>query len=124
MNNRSPLTPMTNLKLLTRVASMEESLPSKKILFHPEDKENNPSTCSQTNLRRCYSENVDHSTKVSSKVAKKTLKRYKTFCNDENLSIKNGIQDLGNLRSISEKALITQVEYSRKYRSLGSLTEK
>ncbi|XP_068209006.1 uncharacterized protein [Palaemon carinicauda] len=126
---RSPLTPMTNLKLLTRIASMEESLSTttKKVLFEKENKcqEVVPSLASGLLRRRYNSECLGQSENNFSKEAKGVLRKHPT---SDNYSPPNSpgnlvLEGVGQIPSIDDLTT-TRPEVSRKDKSLGLLSEK
>ncbi|KAK7075172.1 positive regulation of DNA endoreduplication [Halocaridina rubra] len=140
-SGKSPLTPMTNLKLLTRIASMEESLStcSKKSLF---GKENDPysyddtscltTTASSTNypggtiLRRYNSECLRRNGGTSLKPSTNSLRKYPTSdiypvpSSPGNLVL----EGIGRIPSVDETIPGRAGEVSRKDKSLGLLSEK
>ncbi|CAL4190947.1 unnamed protein product [Meganyctiphanes norvegica] len=146
---RSPFTPMTNLKLLTRVASMEESLSSKKVLFRadnvanqenekpvsiPEKNSNNVFTTTHTsssisNLRRHRSENGSTRGGRSRDVVRggSTLRKHPTGLEYPTPSSPGNlvIDKIGYIPSVDESSpVIKPTEGSRKDKSLGLLSEK
>lgn len=134
VNGRSPITPTSNLKLLTRIASMEESFSSKKMLFHNKGigiKLNENSVVlkshvtqtksrQKTKLQRYNSDSVTTG-QASGKAASASRAVLKKHCStDDHSKVVGG---LGHLAPLDE--IITRpTESSRKDKSLGLLSEK
>lgn len=131
---RSPLTPTSNLKLLTRIASMEESFSSKKMLFHNKSigcnvNENSPAlksqvtktkTCLKPKLQRYNSDSVS-SGRASGKATSARKTAFKKHCSTDDHS--QVVAGLGHLVPLDD--IITRpTESSRKDKSLGLLSEK
>ncbi|KAK8729017.1 hypothetical protein OTU49_008592 [Cherax quadricarinatus] len=135
---KSPLTPMSNLKLLTRIASMEESLTSKKVLFQSINDQKvqcssnvdsllTSSSTAQTipNFQHHSSEclhqsNNQSNTSTSTHLKHTTSSYYLTPSSPGCLVTGN----LGNLSSVDEISSNRSSEGSRKDKSLGLLSEK
>lgn len=130
---RSPLTPTSNLKLLTRIASMEESFSSKKMLFHNKSigsklNEKSPglgSHVTQTKsrqklkLQRYNSDSVSTGRAVGNSASASRMALRKHSSTDDHAQI----MGLGHLAPLEE--IITRpTESSRKDKSLGLLSEK
>nr|XP_045613554.1 uncharacterized protein LOC123767697 [Procambarus clarkii]XP_045613555.1 uncharacterized protein LOC123767697 [Procambarus clarkii]XP_045613556.1 uncharacterized protein LOC123767697 [Procambarus clarkii]XP_045613557.1 uncharacterized protein LOC123767697 [Procambarus clarkii]XP_045613558.1 uncharacterized protein LOC123767697 [Procambarus clarkii]XP_045613559.1 uncharacterized protein LOC123767697 [Procambarus clarkii]XP_045613560.1 uncharacterized protein LOC123767697 [Procambarus clarki len=136
---RSPLTPMSNLKLLTRIASMEESLTSKKVLFQNQSISDKESQCSSNveflaasnattknvSFRRhnseCLGQSPRHLTRSTS-----TFRKHPTNTDYPRLSSPGNLvtENMGNLPSVDETTCNRSSEGSRKDKSLGVLSEK
>lgn len=132
---RSPLTPTSNLKLLTRIASMEESFTSKKVLFHNKGIGNKASENSavlvshvtrtkpsqKQKLQRFNSDSVSTS-QVSNKSSVTSGKiGLKKHCStDDHSKVPEGVGHLAPLDEIVARP----TEGSRKDKSLGLLSEK
>ncbi|KAK8729019.1 hypothetical protein OTU49_008592 [Cherax quadricarinatus] len=134
---KSPLTPMSNLKLLTRIASMEESLTSKKVLFQSINDQKvqcssnvdsllTSSSTAQTipNFQHHSSEclhqsNNQSNTSTSTHLKHTTSSYYLTPSSPGCLVTGN----LGNLSSVDEISSNRSSEGSRKDKSLGLLSE-
>lgn len=131
---RSPLTPTSNLKLLTRIASMEESFSSKKMLFHNKSigsklNENSPTLESHTTqtksrqkpkLQRYNSDSVSTG-QGSGKVASASRTALRKHCStDDHSQVMVGLGHLAPL----EEIITRPTESSRKDKSLGLLSEK
>ncbi|XP_066987804.1 uncharacterized protein [Macrobrachium rosenbergii] len=134
-SKRSPLTPMTNLKLLTRVASMEESLStsSKKVLFEKENKNQEVSSSKIVSshisgmLRRRYnSECLRQSENGLPKEAKGMLRKHPTSDNYPPPSSPGNLvlEGIGQISSVDDSITARPPEVSRKDKSLGLLSEK
>lgn len=134
MMGRSPLTPTSNLKLLTRIASMEESCSSKKVLFHNKnigttENENplaldscvtQPKSRQKPKLQRYNSDGVCTG-RVSGKAtpaSRAALKKHSTKDDHYQMMLK-----LGHLPPLDESTS-RPTESSRKDKSLGLLSEK
>lgn len=123
---RSPLTPTSNLKLLTRIASMEESFTSKKVLFNGKGAKMTGKLPSQTRphqkqkLQRYNSDNLS-SQRVSGKaMAGETTSLKKHSSTD---SHPQSLESVGHLPPLDE-VITRPSEGSRKDKSLGLLSEK
>ncbi|KAK3890754.1 hypothetical protein Pcinc_005326 [Petrolisthes cinctipes] len=135
---RSPLTPMSNLKLLTRIASMEESLTSKKGLFQSqcENSENiSPPVLTESipkakvpqlgKLRRHKSESQNQNGGKSELGKCNTFRKhpsssdYPSISSPGNLVLEGNVGQLTPLDEVSQRS-----ECSRKDKSLGLLSEK
>ncbi|KAK4325837.1 hypothetical protein Pmani_003615 [Petrolisthes manimaculis] len=135
---RSPLTPMSNLKLLTRIASMEESLTSKKGLFQSqcENSENiSPPVLTESipkakvpqlgKLRRHKSESQNQNGGKSELGKCSTFRKhpsssdYPSISSPGNLVLERSVGQLTPLDEVSQRS-----ECSRKDKSLGLLSEK
>ncbi|MPC26329.1 Transcription factor E2F7 [Portunus trituberculatus] len=123
---RSPLTPTSNLKLLTRIASMEESFTSKKMLFNSKGTTISKKVPSQTRPRQKqrlqrYNSDGLSTQQASSKAMtgeKTTLKKHSSTD-----SHSQGLEGVGHLPPLDE-VIARPSEGSRKDKSLGLLSEK
>ncbi|XP_050734911.1 uncharacterized protein LOC127007719 isoform X2 [Eriocheir sinensis] len=131
---RSPITPTSNLKLLTRIASMEESFSSKKMLFHNKCIGNKLDENSlvlkphitqtksrqKPKLQRYNSDSVSTG-RASGKASSASRAVLKKHCSIDDHS--QGVAGLGHLAPLDE-VITRPTESSRKDKSLGLLSEK
>ncbi|XP_042216346.1 uncharacterized protein LOC121862283 isoform X2 [Homarus americanus] len=139
-SGRSPPTPMSNLKLLTHIASMEESLTSKKVLFQNQsvsDKMTQSPSFVQTcvtsssatknlsSLRRYNSDCLGQSQSRLNR-STSTLRKHPTSSDYPRPSSPGNlvIEGMGQLPSVDETSTNRSSEGSRKDKSLGLLSEK
>lgn len=104
----SPVTPLSNLKMLTRIASMEEHIPSKKDLFSSP-----PVLKNKIKLRRCVSDLPGNVEKFQQS-SKLKLKKYTSA----------DIEQSQSQEESKKKGTGIGSETSRREKSLGLLCEK
>ncbi|XP_063878444.1 transcription factor E2F8-like isoform X1 [Scylla paramamosain] len=123
---RSPLTPTSNLKLLTRIASMEESFTSKKMLFNTKGTNMSEKLPSQTRprqkqkLQRYNSDSLNTQRASNKAMAGEKISLKKHSSTD---SHSQGLEGVGHLPPLDE-VITRPSEGSRKDKSLGLLSEK
>ncbi|RXG56350.1 Transcription factor E2F7 [Armadillidium vulgare] len=103
----SPVTPLSNLKMLTRIASMEEHIPSKKDLFSSQP------PVRKNKLRRCVSDLPSNQKKIQHP-SKPKFKKYTSVDIEQSQSKEESYKKGTGIGS----------ETSRREKSLGLLCEK
>ncbi|ROT73541.1 putative transcription factor E2F7 [Penaeus vannamei] len=140
---RSPLTPMSNLKLLTRIASMEESISSKKALFGHEKSACGdgasptkgtlpakapalPAGGPASTLRRHNSDCLGQANTRAKLGRSTTLRKHPTSSDYPTPSSPGNLvmESVGRIPSVDDSCATRASEGSRKDKSLGLLSEK
>lgn len=140
---RSPLTPMSNLKLLTRIASMEESISSKKALFGHEKPACGdgaspaggapaarapalPAGGPASTLRRHNSDCLGQASTRARLGRSTALRKHPTSSDYPTPSSPGNLvmESVGHIPSVDDSCAARASEGSRKDKSLGLLSEK
>ncbi|XP_047500523.1 uncharacterized protein LOC125046691 isoform X2 [Penaeus chinensis] len=135
---RSPLTPMSNLKLLTRIASMEESISSKKALFGRGDGASPaggapaarapalPAGGPASTLRRHNSDCLGQANTRGRLGRSTALRKHPTSSDYPTPSSPGNLvmESVGHIPSVDDSSAARASEGSRKDKSLGLLSEK